>query len=137
VKKARATFRVRYGETDRMGGVYYANYVAWFEMGRSALMREAGCPYSQLEKDGCILPVVEAYCKYRYPARYDDHLVMETWLTRLSKRDLTFSYRILRDGRVLAEGYTRHIPVDPEGRRICVPFHLFPLLEPYLDISGV
>ncbi len=137
MKKARATFRVRYGETDRMGGVYYANYVAWFEMGRSTLMREAGCPYSLLEEGGCVLPVVEAYCKYRCPAHYDDRLVMETWLTKLTKRDITFSYRILRDGKVLAEGYTRHIPVSPEGKRIPVPPRLFPLLEPYLDVSGV
>ncbi len=137
MKRATVAFRVRYGETDRMGGVYYANYIAWFEMGRSALMREAGYPYRQLEGDGCILPVVEAYCKYRYPAHYDDHLVMETWLTRLTKRDLTFAYRIFREGKLLAEGYSRHMPIDPQGRRIRVPEGLLTLLEPYLESGGV
>ena len=137
MKTAKTTFRVRYGETDRMGGVYYANYIAWFELGRSALMREAGCPYSQLEAQGCILPVVETYCKYRYPAHYDDHLTMETWLTRLTKRDLTFYYKIWRDETLLAQGYTRHIPINPQGKRILVPSRVLTLLEPYLASTGV
>ncbi len=133
MRKSRASLRVRYGETDQMGGVYYANYIVWFEIGRSALLREAGCAYKELEKGGCILPVVESYCKYRAPAYYDEHLLIETWIAKLTKRDLTFSYAISRGDRLLAEGYTRHIPINPNGRRISLPPHLFPLLSPYVE----
>ena len=71
--------RVRYAETDQMGIVYYANYLVWFEIGRVELLRSLGLAYSQMEKDHkCILPVVEASCRYRAPARYDDEILIET-----------------------------------------------------------
>ena len=71
--------RVRYAETDQMGIVYYANYLVWFELGRVELLRSLGLAYSQLEKEHeCILPVVEATCRYRSPARYDDEILIET-----------------------------------------------------------
>jgi len=124
--------RVRYAETDRMGYVYYANYIAWFEIGRSALLRESGYPYSKLEKDGCILPVVEVYCKYRAPAGYDEELKIECWIEKLTRRDIVFSYHIFRDEVLLAEGYTRHIPVSPQGKRIMIPEVLFNCVAPYL-----
>ena len=70
--------RVRYAETDQMGIVYYANYLVWFEIGRVELLRSLGLAYSQLETDHeCILPVVEATCRYRSPARYDDEILIE------------------------------------------------------------
>ncbi len=137
MKKAQAVLRVRYGETDQMGGVYYANYIAWFEIGRSTLLMEAGYPYKALEGDGCILPVVETYCKYRSPAYYDDRLIMETWITKLTKRDLTFYYHIKRDGRLMAEGFTRHMPINPEGKRIYLPSSLSSLLAPYVDDAEI
>ena len=71
--------RVRYAETDQMGIVYYANYLVWFELGRVELLRSLGLAYSQLEKEHeCILPVVEATCRYRSPAKYDDEILIET-----------------------------------------------------------
>ena len=71
--------RVRYAETDQMGIVYYANYLVWFEIGRVELLRSLGLAYSQLETEHeCILPVVEASCRYRAPARYDDEILIET-----------------------------------------------------------
>ena len=71
--------RVRYAETDQMGIVYYANYLVWFELGRVELLRSLGLAYSQLEKEHeCILPVVEASCRYRSPAKYDDEILIET-----------------------------------------------------------
>ena len=133
MKKAQAVLRVRYGETDKMGGVYYANYIAWFEIGRSTLLMEAGYPYKALEEDGYILPVVETYCKYRSPAYYDDRLIIETWITGLTKRDITFRYHIERDGKLIAEGFTRHMPINPEGKRIYLPSSLLSLLVPYVD----
>ena len=91
--------RVRYAETDQMGIVYYANYLVWFEIGRVELLRSLGLAYSQLEKDHqCILPVVEASCRYRSPARYDDQILIETRPSLLRSSVLKFAYRILRKG---------------------------------------
>ena len=89
--------RVRYAETDQMGVVYYANYLVWFELGRVELLRSAGLAYSQLESDhGCILPVIEARCRYRSPARYDDEILIETGVAMVREGVLKFSYRIYR-----------------------------------------
>ncbi len=103
--------RVRYAETDQMGIVYYANYLVWFEIGRVELLRSLGLAYSQLEKEHeCILPVVEASCRYRSPARYDDEILIETQPALLRGSVLKFAYRILRKApageppTLLAEG---------------------------------
>ncbi len=89
--------RVRYAETDQMGIVYYANYLVWFELGRVELLRSLGLAYSQLEKEHeCILPVVEATCRYRSPAKYDDEILIETRPAMLRGSVLKFAYRILR-----------------------------------------
>ncbi len=89
--------RVRYAETDQMGIVYYANYLVWFEIGRVELLRSLGLAYSQLETDHeCILPVIEATCRYRSPARYDDGILIETRPALLRGSVLKFAYRILR-----------------------------------------
>src|ERR1700760_3638373 len=105
--------RVRYAETDQMGIVYYAKYLVWFELGRVELLRSLGLAYSQLEKDHkLILPVIEANCRYRFPARYDDEILIETWPALVRESVLKFAYRILRaahDGtepKLLAEGDT-------------------------------
>src|SRR5271169_3789144 len=111
-----AEVRVRYAETDQMGIVYYANYLVWFEIGRVELLRSLGLAYSQLEKEHqCILPVVEAICRYRSPARYDDRILIEARPALLRGSVIRFAYRILRkhpDGaepELLAEGETTHI----------------------------
>jgi acyl-CoA thioester hydrolase len=108
--------RVRYAETDQMGIVYYANYLVWFEIGRVELLRSLGLAYSQLETEHqCILPVVEAKCRYRAPARYDDQILIETRPALLRGPVLKFAYRILRkalEGQqptLLAEGETVHV----------------------------
>jgi acyl-CoA thioester hydrolase len=113
--------RVRYAETDQMGIVYYANYLVWFEIGRVELLRSLGLAYSQLEKDHqCILPVIEASCRYKSPARYDDQIVIETWPSLLRGSVIKFAYRILRKGphgeeqMLLAEGETVHVVCDDQ-----------------------
>jgi acyl-CoA thioester hydrolase len=113
--------RVRYAETDQMGIVYYANYLVWFEIGRVELLRSLGLAYSQLEKDHqCILPVIEASCRYKSPARYDDQIVIETWPSLLRGSVIKFAYRILRKGSegeeqvLLAEGETVHVVCDDQ-----------------------
>ncbi len=111
--------RVRYAETDQMGIVYYANYLVWFEIGRVELLRSLGLAYSQMEiEDRCILPVVEASCRYRAPARYDDEILIETRPAMMRSSVIKFAYRILRKGSdgaepaLLAEGETVHVVCD-------------------------
>jgi len=120
--------RVRYAETDQMGIVYYANYLVWFEIGRVELLRSLGLAYSQLETEHeCILPVVEASCRYRSPARYDDPILIETRPALLRGSVLKFGYRILRkpangeEPTLLAEGETVHVVCDDQLKRKHLP----------------
>lgn len=120
--------RVRYAETDQMGIVYYANYLVWFEIGRVELLRSLGLAYSQMEKDHkLILPVVEANCRYRAPARYDDEILIETRPAMLRGSVLKFAYRILRSGKdgahpqLLAEGETVHVVCDEKLKKQALP----------------
>jgi acyl-CoA thioester hydrolase len=122
--------RVRYAETDQMGIVYYANYLVWFELGRVELLRALGLAYSQLEKEHeCILPVVEATCRYKAPARYDDEILIETRPALLRQSVIKFEYRILRkavDGAnptLLAEGETVHVVCDDQLNKRPLPDH--------------
>src|SRR5271165_4212116 len=107
--------RVRYAETDQMGVVYHANYFVWLEIGRVELLRQLGFDYKQMEiEDDCHLPVVEASCRYRASARYDDEIVIETWVTGMRSFLMKFGYRVLRasDSLLLAEGETVHVVCD-------------------------
>lgn len=120
--------RVRYAETDQMSIVYYANYLVWFEIGRVELLRSLGLAYSQMEKEHkLILPVVEANCRYRSPARYDDEILIETRPALLRGSVLKFAYRILRNGadgaepHLLAEGETVHVVCDENLKKRPLP----------------
>ena len=122
--------RVRYAETDQMGIVYYANYLVWFEIGRVEVMRHLGMSYSQLEtQHKLILPVVEANCRYRAPARYDDQILIESRPSLLRGAVLKFAYRILRKAHegdehtLLAEGETVHVVCDDQLNRKALPEH--------------
>ncbi len=115
--------RVIYAETDAMGVVYHSNYLRWFEMGRTELMRHQGIAYKELEEQGIYLPVSEAFCKFLRSARYDDLLVIETGVDFLKRASIQFSYRILRkaDGEELVRGTTLHAFVNSGGQIIKVP----------------
>ncbi len=115
--------RVRYAETDQMGVVYHSNYLIWFEVGRTDLLRHAGWSYRDMERSGVSLPVIEAHCVYRRPARYDDDLDVQTRGTLVSPVRARFDYQILRvsDGAALAEGFTVHAALDPTGRPCRLP----------------
>jgi acyl-CoA thioester hydrolase len=122
-----ATIRVRYAETDQMGVVYYANYFVWFEVGRVELMRSLGFEYRELEEqDQCFLPVVEASCRYKAPARYDDVLTLETRVLNQRTSMIRFGYRLLREmpgaeSVLLAEGETVHVVVDRAMQKTALP----------------
>ena len=115
--------RVRYAETDKMGVVYYANYLVWFEVGRTDLLRESGWDYREMEKEGYALPVIEAHCTYREPARYDDVLDVRTTGMLLSPVRVQFTYEIVRasDAAMLATGTTIHATLDRAGRPCRLP----------------
>jgi acyl-CoA thioester hydrolase len=106
-----------------MGVVYYANYLVWFEVGRTDLLRESGWDYREMEKEGYALPVIEAHCAYREPAKYDDMLEVRTSGTLLSPVRVKFTYEIVRaaDTAVLATGTTIHATLDRTGRPCRLP----------------
>jgi len=122
--------RVRYAETDRMGIVYNAHYLTWFEVGRTEFMRALGTPYRVIEERGYNLPMVEAHLRIRQPLRYDDLLVVLTWLGRLRSRVVEFRYEICDQAeRVVATGSTTHASVESSsGKTVVVPDWLRDLL---------
>lgn len=120
--KFTTSLRVRYSETDQMGVVYHGNYFAWFEVGRVELMRELGFSYKELEaQEDCILPVVEASCRYRSPARYDDLLRLETMIKVLRGPIVIFTYELYRTDILLADGETKHVAVNKALQRRRLP----------------
>jgi acyl-CoA thioester hydrolase len=115
--------RVRYAETDQMGVVYYANYFVWFEVGRTDLLRAAGWSYREMETEGFQLPVIEAHCVYRQPAKYDDELDIRTSGASVSPVRVQFTYEIVRtsDQATIATGTTVHATLDRNGRPCRLP----------------
>ncbi len=111
--------RVRYSETDKMGVVYHANFLIWFEIGRTEFCRARGFSYRDMEENAdAFLVVAESYCRYKAPARYDDELIVRTHITEQRRRSLRFGYEIMRvaDGVIIAEGETGHVITDSSGR---------------------
>ena len=117
-------FRVRYAETDQMGVVYHANYFVWFEVGRVELLRQLGFSYRDMEQDdGCFIAVVDARCRYKSPARYDDEILVRTHLKNVRESLVHFGYELSRanDGSLLAEGETTHIVTDAAMKVRSIP----------------
>ena len=117
------SLRVRYAETDKMGVVYYANFLVWFEVARADLLRSLGWTYREMEAAGVSLPVIEAHCEYQRPARYDDEIDVRTEGRMLSAVRMKFTYTVVRraDQVIAAQGYTVHAAVDPAGRPCRLP----------------
>lgn len=117
------TYRVIYGDTDQMGVAYYANYLRWFEIGRTEFMRQAGAPYERAEQDGIFFPVTEVQCRYRRPALYDNLLRIETTVESLGRVALQFNYWIgLETDRItLASGWTRHACLNRDRKVTRLP----------------
>lgn len=128
---ARPRVRVRYAETDQMGVAYYANYLVWFEVGRTEWLRETGWTYREMEADGLSLPVIQATCEYKLGARYDDELEIRTRGTLVSPVRLVFEYEIVRlsDEAIVAVGKTTHATLGPTGRPVRVPPRVKELLQ--------
>jgi acyl-CoA thioester hydrolase len=126
-------FRVRYAETDQMGVVYYANYLIWMELGRAEYCRSEGIRYRDMEEDdGVLLAVVDAHCRYLFPARYDEEIAVQTWIVQANRRMVEFAYAIREapSGRPLASGETRHMFLGAGMRPVKLP-------EKYLSLFGI
>jgi len=130
----KTTCRVLYGDTDAAGVVYYANYLRYFEKGRTEFMRDLALTYRKIEDQGLVLPVIECYSRYKAPASYDDLLTIETSLVELKNVSCRFNYRIYKNSPdnspvFLAKGYTVHASVNREGRLKRLPAHILEKLE--------
>jgi acyl-CoA thioester hydrolase len=119
--ESRAQVTVRYAETDMMGIVYHANYLPWFEIGRTTLLKEIGLPYRRLEEEGFRLPVLEVSAQYLRPALYDDRLEIVTLLAEKPVLRIRIEYQVKRGEELLATGSTMHAFVDREGRPVRPP----------------
>jgi acyl-CoA thioester hydrolase len=115
--------RVRYAETDQMGVVYHANHFVWFEIGRVELLRQLGFSYRDMEaNEGCFIAVVDARCRYKLPARYDDEIIVRTHLKNVRESVVRFGYQLLHlDGTLLAEGETTHVVTNSEMKMTPLP----------------
>jgi len=129
VKTFTHTIRVPYAHTDQMRFVYYANYLVYFEMARSEMLREVGLPYAELEQRGIFLPVVESHCEYKTPAHFDDLLSIVSHCEFHGPR-LRAHYAMTRDGAPIVNGYTDHVCLSAAGKVMRPVPDLKRLVEP-------
>jgi acyl-CoA thioester hydrolase len=115
------SIRVRYAETDRMGLLHHANYLVYFEQGRTEMLRSQGLAYKDLEDQGYLLVLTRVQVRYRSPARYDDLLTLRTTVVRTTLVKIEHRYELLRDGTLLAEGETTLGCIDRDGRVQALP----------------
>ena len=129
--RSTSTLRVRYAETDQMGVAWHGAYLAWFEVGRTDLLRGNGLSYRELETQGLRLPVIELATRFSRPALYDDVLEIRTRVASVSGARVSFAYEVFRQGTpgALATGSTAHAAVDPQGRPMRLPASLRQLLK--------
>ena len=125
----RHEIRVIFGDTDQMGVVYYANYLRFFESARADYWRSLGRTYKDLEDAQVAMPVIEAHCNYKKPARYEDLLEVDIRVGELRMASLRFDYVVYRGAEVLAEGHTRHAIIGPNGRPRAIPQFMKSLVE--------
>lgn len=126
---SRSQVTVRYAETDMMGVVYHGNYLPWFEVGRTTLLKELGLPYRALEELGFMLPVLEMGAKYVRPARFDDLLTITTFLREKPLLRIRLEYEVHRGEELLATGFTVHAFIDRTGRPVRPPAVAVTLFE--------
>ena len=122
--------RVRYAETDRMGLLHHANYLVYFEQGRTELLRQTGRSYKDVEDQGFYLVLAKVEVRYRQPARYDDLLTLRTTVTRTTPVRIEHRYEVLRGGQLLAEGSSTLACVDRDGKLQAMPEWLHQSVKP-------
>ena len=131
-KEFSAEVRVRYADTDQMGVVYYANYLVWLEVARTEFLRSLGIDYRNIEKEKQLaLPVVEAYCKYKAPARYDEIIMIRIKVSQVKNSSLRFDYSLFNkeNNELLAVAYTTHVFIDKDRRPVRMPKEIQNMFE--------
>jgi len=118
---SRSQVHVRYAETDMMGVVYHGNYLAWFEVGRTQLLKEQGIVYRDLEAQGYLLPVIEIGAKYHRPALYDDEITIVTTLAEKPLLRIRLDYEVKRGDQLLVTGFTVHTFINRQGEPVRPP----------------
>ncbi|TRZ47938.1 acyl-CoA thioesterase [bacterium] len=137
MKRNRVNVRVIYADTDAMGIVYHTNYIKWFEIGRTELLRSVGIVYAEMEAQGYNLPLTEAYCNYLSPAKYDQIIVVETELEYLKRASMKFVYTIWDEDRqkALVEGYTIHACTNNLGKIVRIPSFILEKVNEQMQIK--
>ncbi len=126
----RMSCRVIYGDTDAGGVVYNANFLRYFEMGRTELMRSRSIPYSKIEERGILIPVTESYIRFKAPAKYDELITIDTSLSEIKKYSCRFNYRIVRileeeKEQLLVKGFTVHACINSQGKLTPFPEDIY------------
>jgi acyl-CoA thioester hydrolase len=117
-----ARIRIRYKDTDRMGVVYYGNYLTFFEVGRAELMRDLGFPYAEIEADGYILVVTEANAKYHANVGYDSEVIVKTKIAKVRNASIRFNYEVVDEaGKLLVSGHTVHACLNSDLKPVRIP----------------
>ncbi len=126
-------YRVRYADTDKMGISYYANYFIWFEAARTEYFRALGLPYTECEKKGYFLPVVETGAHYHGPSTYDDLVIVRTSVSKLQRTSMRFEYQVLKKAalQLIATGFSVHVFVDKSMRPVRVPSEVETIVTPF------
>jgi acyl-CoA thioester hydrolase len=137
LRRNHVNIRVIYADTDAMGIVYHTNYIRWFEIGRTELLRSVGIVYAEMEAAGYNLPLTEAYCNYLFPAKYDQLIVVETELEYLKRASMKFLYTIWDEERekVLVEGYTIHACTNKMGKIVRIPSFILDRVNEQMEIK--
>jgi acyl-CoA thioester hydrolase len=137
LKRSHVNIRVIYADTDAMGIVYHTNYIKWFEIGRTELLRSVGIVYAEMEAQGYNLPLTEVYCNYLFPAKYDQIIVVETELEYLKRASMKFIYTIWDEDRekALVEGYTVHACTNDLGKIVRIPHFILERVNEQLQIK--
>jgi acyl-CoA thioester hydrolase len=127
--------RVRYGETDQMGYVYYGNYAEFYEVARVEMMRSLGMTYKSMEDQGVMMPVVELHCKYLKPALYDQEISIKVIISEMPRARMLFKYELTNEaGELINTGETLLVFVNMKINRICfIPSELADRLKPYFE----
>ena len=126
-------YRVRYGDTDKMGISYYANYFVWFEAARTEYFRALGLPYTKCEEKGYFLPVIETGARYIAPSTYDDLVVVRTSVAYARKSSMRFEYQVFNKAtqKLLVTGFSVHVFVDKKMKPVRIPSEIHELITPF------
>ncbi len=120
---------VRYAETDKMGVVYYANYLVWFEVARTAFLKAIGIDYKKVEQKGIAFAVIDARCQYLLPSFFDDEINIQTKITKLKRLKIEFEYKLYRNDALVATGSTVLGCVNMEGKPRAMPANVYKKLK--------